>query len=427
MKKLGYRILHCADNVWNYNLCIKEKVAGFTTRVAEKGDIVYYSVKIGKKSVCGARGVLDELTDYKPWEDAENYVQAWRVKDIEFCEPFELKILSNVRGPHWAVYFMQRSKTIKDQDAIQLLNKTFIENKTNELVVLSKEVGNEQTLLYEENDELDDEFVDEGIIDEDDKLDIMGTFQTIRFKNETDRVRGLEPLVTEHFFELFQHFSKDKTILISNNRLFHSVGLKNSNDENINGIKGIPDALLISFDKNAKKSPLKINMIEYECYGESKYRTTQKFNYLNGVIIPQLMRFASTFSIVTDNNIREKTIDKWVDKIIDYVNDEPELIEKVSKWVKELHPKIKERQIERYLEKELTEALRSNIRIILIIDELTVEQKDTITNIINSFKLDNSNSSSKDNYVEFSSYVVRLEEKINISDKDAHFALSFQE
>lgn len=139
------------------------------------------------------------------------------------------------------------------------------------------------------------------------------------------------------------------------------------------------------------------------------------------------MRFASTFSIVTDNNIREKTIDRWVDKIIDYVNEEPTLIEKVNKWIKELHPNIKERQIERYLEKELIDAFKSNIRIILIIDELTVEQKDTMTNIINSFKLDNSNSSNKDNFVEFSSYVVRLEEKIGITDKNARFALSFQE
>ena len=46
----------------------------------------------------------------------------------------------------------------------------------------------------------------------------------------------------------------------------------------------------------------------------------------------------------------------------------------------------------------LTDALRSIIRVILIINELTVEQKDTITNIINSSKLDNSNSSNKDAY-----------------------------
>lgn len=423
---MGYRILHCANNIENYNLCIQEKVAGFTTRVAEKGDIVYFSVKINKQSVCGARAVLDELTDFKPWEDSDNYVQVWRVKDMEYCKPFELNMLADVGGQYWAIKYLQRSKTIKDQEAIDLLNETFVGSKTNEFVVLTNEESNNQVQFFEDKEDIDEDDIDTEILQED-KLKIMGTFQTIRFRNETDPVRGLEPLVTEYFFELFQHFNREKTILISNNRLFSSAGLKNSNAENINGIKGIPDALLISFDKNSKKSPFKINLIEYECYGESKYRTTQKFNYLNGVIIPQLMRFASTFSIVTDTNIREKTIDSWIDKIIDYINEEPELIEKVSRWIKELHPKIKERQIERYLEKELTDAFESNIRIILVIDELTIEQKDTITNIINSFKLNNSNSQKKDNFVEFSSYVVRLEEKISISDNNAQFAISFQE
>jgi len=429
------RILHCTDNLENYNICIQDGVAGFRTRIADKNDIVYFAVKINKASLCGARGVLDELTDYKPWEDADNYVQSWKVRDIEFCNPFELKVLADVGGNAWALKYVQSSKTIKDEKAIEILNDVFNENKTNEFIFMlndkkdeisgdESEVVVKEIANFEENDEIEN--LDAEVIEED-KLDIMGTFQTIRFRNETDRVRGLEPLVTEHFYDLFQHFNKEKTILIAHNRLFSSVGIKNSNDENINGIKGIPDALLISFDKSAKKSPLKINLIEYECYGETKFRTQQKFNYLNGVIIPQLMRFASTFSIVTDNNIREKTIDRWVDKIIDYVNEEPTLIEKVNKWIKELHPNIKERQIERYLEKELIDAFRSNIRIILIIDELTVEQKDTMTNIINSFKLDNSNSLNKDNFVEFSSYVVRLEEKIGITNKNARFALSFQE
>ncbi|RKQ13337.1 hypothetical protein [Ureibacillus endophyticus] len=420
------RILHCTNNINNYNLCVQEEVAGFRTRIAEKGDMVYFAVINDKATICGARGILEELTDYKPWEDADNYVQSWKIKDIEYCNPFELKVLADIGGNSWALKYVQASKTIKDQEAIELLNNVFISNKTNDFKLISLE-GDE---ISEDSYSGDIEEIDDFEGNEDysiEKLDIMGTFQTIRFRNETDRVRGLEPLVTEHFYSLFQHFNIEKTILIAQNRLFSSVGIKNSNDENINGIKGIPDALLISYDKSSKKSPFKINLIEYECYGETKYRTQQKFNYLNGVIIPQLMRFASTFSIVTDNNIREKTIDRWVDKIIDHINDEPTLIEKVNKWIQELHPNIKERQIERYLEKELRDAFKSNIRIILIIDELTIEQKDTMSNIINSFKLDNSYSSNKDNFVEFASYVVRLEEKIGITDTNARFALAFQE
>lgn len=92
--------------------------------------------------------------------------------------------------------------------------------------------------------------------------------------------------------------------------------MKNDNDENILGIKCIPDALLITYDKDSTNTPLRINLIEYECYGEGKYRTTQKLNYLNGTVIPQLIRFASTFSIITDYKIREKTINEWIEKII---------------------------------------------------------------------------------------------------------------
>jgi len=39
---------------------------------------------------------------------------------------------------------------------------------------------------------------------------------------------------------------------------------------------------------------------------------------LNGQIIPQLMKFASSFCIVTDKQIREQTLKNWIDKIIQY-------------------------------------------------------------------------------------------------------------
>lgn len=99
---------------------------------------------------------------------------------------------------------------------------------------------------------------------------------------------------------------------------------------------------------------------------------------------------------------------------------------KIKGWVKELHPGAKERQIDRIFDKELRNAFESNIRIILVIDELTPEQKETIKNIINTFKLNNINSK-KNNVIEFSSYVVRLEQIIGIVDKEASFVLSFQE
>ena len=100
------------------------------------------------------------------------------------------------------------------------------------------------------------------------------------------------------------------------------------------------------------------------------------------------MRFASNFSIVTDSNIRRDTIEKWIDKIIDYVNESDELRNKIKIWMQNIYPDIKEREVDRRFEKELFKSFESNLRITLIIDELTQEQKDTLSNVVKSFKLD---------------------------------------
>ena len=430
------RILHCGKFLDNYYLCITEKVAGFTQRFRDggTGDLVYLTVKVGKKSLCGARGILGELTDIKPWEDAEKYIQCFKLKELEFCKPFDISSLREVGGKSWGAKYLQRSKLIKDIDAINILNNSFISNKTKDLYLFNDLNGDcipdeLQTELKLEDIEVDEDDFKEyhDLEDDEEKLDILGTFQTIRFKNETDPIRGLEPLVTEYFYKLFQCFREEKSILISHNRLFSTVGLKNDNNETIPGIKGIPDALLITYDKDSTNTPLRINLIEYECYGEGKYRTTQKFNYLNGTVIPQLIRFASTFSIVTDYKIREKTINEWIEKIIAYIDTDDILMDKVDEWMKDLNPKIRPREINSTLKSELKKAFESNIKIILIIDELTIEQKETITNVINSFKLNNTNIRGRENCVGFSSYVVRLEQKVGVFDKDANFALSFQE
>lgn len=431
------RILHCGKLIENYYICISEKVAGFSQKFRDggKGDIVYLAVKVGKKSLCGARGILEDLTDDKPWSDSDKYIQCFKIKDVEFCKPFDISILREVGGKSWGAKYLQGSKSIKENEAIRLLNDKFMKNITNELYIFL----NGEDIIVEEDIQDNEDIVDDegnvdsdsdGIVDTDydeDKLDILGTFQTVRFKNETDPIRGLEPLVTEYFYMLFQCFKENSSILISNNRLFSTVGIKNQNNENIAGIKGIPDALLITYDKNSRNTPLRINLIEYECYGEGKYRTTQKFNYLNGTVIPQLIRFASTFSIVTDYKIRERTIEEWIDKIIDYIDKDDVLVNKIDVWMKELKPNIKQRNITSQLQKELKKAFESNIKIILIIDELTVEQKETITNVINSFKLNSATIKGKENSIGFNSYVVRLEQKVGIYDKDSNFALSFQE
>jgi len=258
------------------------------------------------------------------------------------------------------------------------------------------------------------------------KLDIMGTFQTIKFVNETDKIKGLEPLVNANFYQLFPHFNESKTILFPNNRLFSTVGLENENNEIIGGIQGIPDALLISCDVyNKNSSPLQINLIEYECYGEQKTTASKKFNYLNGHIIPQLMRFASTFSIVTDTKIREKTIKEWTQKIMELLDEDQNTILKAFSWIREMYPETKEHQLSLKLHSLINSAFETNIRVLLIIDELTIEQKETIKNIIGAFKLNNNKD--KDNSIRFNAYTIRLEQKICVTNKDAQYALSFQE
>lgn len=103
----------------------------------------------------------------------------------------------------------------------------------------------------------------------------------------------------------------------------------------------MPDVIMIMHDKKDKNYLFKINLIEYECYGEGKLRSKDKFEYFNGYIIPQLMRFTSNFSIVTDSNIRRDIIDKWIDKVIDYVNKSDELRNKIKVWRQNISLDIK--------------------------------------------------------------------------------------
>lgn len=433
---MSYKILNCGRILENYYACIVNNVVGFTHRVAKTGDVVFLGVNINKNTVCGVRCLIDEITDFKPWADSENYVQCFKTNNMEFCKPFELKALAKVSS-YWGLKYMQNSKNIDDESACNLLDDLFNKSKL-EKPYNFKESEIKKIIkisINEDNDaqnNLDEDYKQDESLNIDDnvliqlpeiKLDIMGTFQTIKFVNETDKINGLEPLVNANFYQLFSHFNESKTILFPNNRLFSTVGLENENNEIIGGIQGRPDALLISCDVDKKdSSPLQINLIEYECYGEQKNTASKKFNHLNGHIIPQLMRFASTFSIVTDTKIREKTIREWTKKIIENL-EEQNIISKAFSWIREMYPDTIEQQLGRKLDYLINLAFETNIRVLLIIDELTIEQKETIKNIIGAFKLNNS----KDNSVKFNAYTIRLEQKICVTNKDAQYALSFQE
>jgi hypothetical protein len=131
---MSTRILHCSTSVENYNICIEHNVAGFSNRGPQQNDIVYLAVKVGKKTLCGARFRLDQATDHKPWPDADRYIHTLSVKEVEFCQPFDIAILSEVGGKHWSIKYVQASKPIPDKAACDLLDQEFMANKIDHFI-----------------------------------------------------------------------------------------------------------------------------------------------------------------------------------------------------------------------------------------------------------------------------------------------------
>jgi len=423
---MATRILHCGNNVKNYNLCISEKVAGFRLRGAATGDILYLAVHVNNVSYCGAKGVLAEITEQRPWDDAELYKHCLKLKDIEYCKPFDLKVLLKVGGKYWQLKYIQGAKAIVDDEAVRLLETTFSSKRIDKLFEFIQPGLDQQTDEGEIGavEEIVEKVGDTKLLEEglkqvpEAKVNIMWTFLTINFFNETSPIRGLETLVNENFYSLFTEFPENKTFLIPHNRLFLTKGLK-QNGNVFPGIRSIPDALLIVYNKN-RDNPLQINLIEYECYGEKRVKLVEKTNYFNGQIIPQLMKFASTFSIVTDKKIREGTMKEWSDKIIKHIYSKDSFQEKIASWIKELKPGIKEQLIAHQMSKLLEDGFRKDLRIILVIDELSTEQKDTMDNVIKAFKLENGQS------IQFKGFVVRLEQRVNLIDGQTEYGISVQ-
>jgi len=416
---MSCRILHCGKSLNNYNLCIEYSVVGFGTRGAEKNDIIFLAVNHEKQTLCGLRARLGEPTDQQPWPDSDRYVSVYKLIDIEYANPFDIRFLVDYGGKYWPLKFLQGAKAIKDEKAVLALHDAFDKHRVEQPVRLLKENAEEKeeedTLLEVDPSELSQVLIEVPEA----KINVMGTFQTIPFKNETDALRGLESLVNENFYNLFPRYSSNQSLLIPENRLFLSSGVEARGERLIKGIRSIPDALLIVYSEY-EKQPFKIALIEYECFGENRTRSQEKSNYLNGQVIPQLMRFASAFSIVTDKQIRDQTIKTWVDKIIQYIYMTSDYISKVSSWIKKIRPELSDQLIGREIDRVLTEAFQKSLQILLIIDDLSDEQKDTITNVIRAFKLESGES------IEFISYIVRLEQRIRVSDSDAEYALSVQ-
>jgi len=154
---MSTRILHCSTSVENYNICVERQVAGFPHRGPQPDDLIYLVVKVGKKTLCGARFKFDKLTDLTPWPDGERYVHTLSLKDIEYCHPFDISILSQAGGKSWSIKYIQGSKPIQDQLAQDLLNQEFENNKIDKFIpfeieapVVSNAEANEITVLADE-------------------------------------------------------------------------------------------------------------------------------------------------------------------------------------------------------------------------------------------------------------------------------------
>jgi hypothetical protein len=205
---MEYRILHCSSNIKNYNLCIEHEVAGFTNNGPTTGDTIFLAVKIKKESFCGAKATLADPTDMKPWEDAENYINCFYMDNLEYCKPFKLKILADVGGPHWALKYVQSAKPIKDGEAIRVLEESF--NSTRCIEPHFFEIPSEPDKSEPEPPSPEPPEPEPP----EDPILIMGTFQTIKFKNESDKYRGLEKLVNENFYNCFPQYLINKTLII---------------------------------------------------------------------------------------------------------------------------------------------------------------------------------------------------------------------
>ncbi len=238
------RTLHCSNNIENYNICLDYEIVGFGHRGPVSGDKIYLLLKKDRKTLCGARFELDNVKDEKPWEAADRYVLCYSIKNIEFCKFFDVEFLADIGGHYWTLKYLQGSKKF-DDIAAKRLEKEFNKHKCAERQFI--EIKNKKS-VETPIAEIDDEDIEKLIAEVPEaEIKIMGTFQTINFQNETDKLKGLETLVNKNFFNLFTNYNPERTILIAKNRLF-----KTYISDNISGISSIPDALLISFDAKRK-------------------------------------------------------------------------------------------------------------------------------------------------------------------------------
>lgn len=129
---MNTRFLHCGKSLENYYICMKQQIAGFPRKGAQRGDVIYLAVIVNGINYCGARFVLGEPTDDYPWPVTETAYHNFRISRLEYCKPFALEKLAEFND-YWRLIFFQSSKNIKDAAALKFLEDSFQKNKIQEM------------------------------------------------------------------------------------------------------------------------------------------------------------------------------------------------------------------------------------------------------------------------------------------------------
>ncbi len=107
-------------------------------------------------------------------------------------------------------------------------------------------------------------------------------------------------------------------------------------------------------------------------------------------------------------------------KIIHHIFATTKEAEKIFPWIQAKKPGLPKERLGLILRDLLTNSFKENLRILLITDELTTEQKESLASIICSFKLE------RGKQLQFAGYVVRLSQRILLGSDHMEYALSVE-
>jgi hypothetical protein len=381
---LNYRISHCAGSLDKYYSTLREKIEGFTNRGPHPGDCIYLVVKKGKVSYCGARFILGEFSDRKPWPYPEKYVQSLNILNVEYCVPFDISILSEIGGKSWAIKYVLGSKIITDQKAIELLNSIFNANVVNDIEPIS---GDEQDPLFiqtrtmlhhiEGNDQVtnttekDSDVVGKGV--QKNLQSEESTRETKPKTNQDNETTQVEKSVftgefdQSNIFSVLKNISPENSILLPFNT--NKLTGENSKPNLEQRVSKISKKVLIQLDKSKKSGIPELSII-MQYIQDFKGKTSSPSLSFDHDILPETIHFLEILTNVDTFIQKERFIHDWIDLIMALLDEDEASISKFTDWLRVFQPEIKERSIDRQIQKALHKAFLHKPKITLITDSI---------------------------------------------------------